>query len=150
VITVGQRVAITEADGPISVRRYGTVSSLIPGQVIVQFDGEVGGRPVTPDRCRAVEIDTVIVEWTGPSSLDLLDDVVLRPRLVDMWLAEAADAGLLVDGVHRLADGLHEGGDAVALAEVVADGRSWVLGARLAVGTATLTVSARRPNRWDF
>jgi hypothetical protein len=144
VIVVGQRVLVVEHDGPMAVTNYGTVSTLIPGHVIVQFDGEHGARPIRPDRCRALDLEAVRITL---SDIDLVAETSLRGRLVDLWLAEVERAAMPAPAVHRLGDGLAEGADAIALAEIVDAGVSLVLGARR--DGDQLVVAARRPNRWD-
>ena len=58
---------------------------------------------------------------------DLLSDPSLRQGLVNLWTAEADQAGLQIRTIEPLGTGVRNGSDAFALAEMRAAGQQWVL-----------------------
>jgi hypothetical protein len=69
---------------------------------------------------------------------------------VALWHAEADSAGLDVDALHALGDGLRDSSDSFALAELTAGGQQYVVRAfRLPNEPGIVRVRADRPNRWD-
>jgi hypothetical protein len=74
----------------------------------------------------------------------------LRRGLVALWHAEADTAGLDVDALHPLGDGLRDSSDSWALAELMAGGQQYVVRAfRQPNEPGFIRVRADRPNRWD-
>lgn len=146
----GDRVRMVAEEDGLPRVRYGRVGAVLPGddRVAVLLDDADEGGGLAVGRAERVAIDTLRLELDGS---DLLVEAELRRGLVDLWLAEAARAGLEVRGVHRLGDGVLDGAASYALAEVVADGKSWVLAAFEPPSHAgRVVVAARHPNRWDF
>lgn len=127
----GDRVrwATVDDDG-FPVSRYGFVggSNGDGTKVAVMLDEELkGDRVVDLDQLAPVTITTVELRLAGG---DLLDDPSLRQGLVNLWMAEADQAGLEIRSIDCLGTGVREAGACYALAEVWAAGRPWVLKAR--------------------
>lgn len=127
----GDRVrwVTVDEDGFPSVR-YGFVggSNGDGTKVAVMLDGELkGDRVVDLEQLEPVTITNVELRLTGA---DLLDDPSLRQGLVNLWTAEADQAGLEIRSIDCLGTGVREAGACFALAEVWAAGRPWVLKAR--------------------
>jgi len=124
----GDRVrwATTDDDG-FPITRYGFVGGLNGDatRVAVMLDGELkGDRVVSLSELAPVEITTVELRLEG---IDLLDDPSLRQGLVNLWCAEADQAGLEIVEIEPLGTGVRESGQCFALAEMRAAGRYWVL-----------------------
>lgn len=120
----------TVDDGGFPVVRYGFVggSNGDGTKVAVMFDGELKGDAVVDlDQLEPVTITNVELRLNGA---DLLDDPSLRQGLVNLWSAEADQAGLEIRSIDCLGTGVREAGACFALAEVWAAGRPWVLKAR--------------------
>jgi hypothetical protein len=112
------------------VVRYGFVggSNGDGTKVAVMFDGELKDDAVVDlDQLEPVTITNVELRLTGA---DLLDDPSLRQGLVNLWTAEADQAGLEIRSIDCLGTEARESGACIALAEVWAAGRPWVLKAR--------------------
>ncbi len=93
------RYATTDDNG-FELVRYGFVGAVSAlGAVIVLFDDELGGDAVNADQLELVDICSVTLKLTGS---DLLDDPILRPGLVNLWRAEADDAGLEISDLHPI------------------------------------------------
>lgn len=124
----GDRVRwMTTGDDGLPLVRYGFVGGLNGDatRVAVMLDGELKGDRVVPQSELApVEIGTVELRLEGA---DLLDDPSLRQGLVNLWAAEADQAGLEIREVSPLGTGVREAGDGFALAELRAAGQQWVL-----------------------
>ncbi len=124
----GDRVRwMTTGDDGLPLVRYGFVGGLNGDatRVAVMLDGELKGDRVVPHAELApVEIGTVELRLEGA---DLLDDPSLRQGLVNLWTAEADQAGLEIRDVSPLGTGVREAGDCFALAELRAAGQQWVL-----------------------
>ena len=97
-------------------------------KIAVMLDGELtGDRVVDLDQLEPVTITNVELRLTGA---DLLDDPSLRQGLVNLWTAEADQAGLEIRSIDCLDTDVPEPDACFALAEVWAAGRPWVLTAR--------------------
>lgn len=124
----GDRVRwMTTGDDGLPLVRYGFVGGLNGDhtRVAVMLDGELKGDRVVPrHELAAVEITTIELRLEGA---DLLDDPSLRQGLVNLWAAEADQAGLEIREVCPLGTGVREAGDCFALAELRAAGQQWVL-----------------------
>lgn len=127
----GDRVRwVTVDEDGFPLVRYGFVggSNGDGTKVAVMLDGELkGDRVVDLDQIEPVTITNVELRLTGA---DLLDDPSLRQGLVNLWTAEADQAGLELRSIDCLGTGVREAGTCFALAEVWAAGRPWVLKAR--------------------
>ena len=127
----GDRVRwLTTGDDGLPLVRYGFVGGLNGDatRVAVMLDGELKGDTViASSELAPVEITTVELRLQGA---DLLDDPSLRQGLVNLWSAEADQAGLEIRAIEPLGTGKREAGDSFALAELRAAGRHWVLKAR--------------------
>jgi hypothetical protein len=112
------------------VVRYGFVGGTNGDgtKVAIMLDGDLkGDRVVDLEQLMPVTITTVELRLDGA---DLLDDPSLRQGLVNLWSAEADQAGLEIRSIDHLGTGVREAGACWALAEVWAAGRPWVLKAR--------------------
>lgn len=146
----GDRVRVeTTADDGFPVVRYGYVGGVtgIDGPVVVMIDGELGGDVIELGDVQPVSITNVELCLAGD---DLMSEPHLRRGLVALWHAEADMAGLDVDALHALGDGLRDSSDSWALAELVAGGEQYVVRAfHLPNEPDIVRVRADRPNRWD-
>jgi hypothetical protein len=145
------RVETTGDDG-FPVVKYGFVGGLTgssehSGPIVVMLDGELGGDVIDPCCVQPVSITNVELRLTGD---DLMTEPALRRGLVALWHAEADSAGLDVDALHPLGDGLRDSSDSWALAELMAGGEQYVVRAFcLPHEPDVVRVRADRPNRWD-
>lgn len=131
--------------------RYGFVGGQTHhcGPVVVMLDGELGGDVVDLDAIQPVSISNVTLKLDGS---DLLDDPELRQGLVQLWHAEAEDAGLQIAAIHPVRSGLgvRDSSEGFALAELMAAGEHYMLRATRCVSEDAVLISATRPNRWLF
>lgn len=142
------RVECVDDDG-LPLVRYGFVGGVAGtnGPVVVMLDGELGGDILDVAELQHVTITTVELCLNGS---DLMTEPLLRRGLVALWHAEADSAGLDVDSLHPLGDGLRDSSDSWALAELVAGGEQYVVRAFHVPNEPELVrVRADRPNRWD-
>lgn len=142
------RVECVDDDG-LPLVRYGFVGGVAGtnGPVVVMLDGELGGDILDVAVLQHVTITTVELCLNGS---DLMTEPLLRRGLVALWHAEADSAGLDVDSLHPLGDGLRDSSDSWALAELVAGGEQYVVRAFHVPNEPELVrVRADRPNRWD-
>jgi hypothetical protein len=146
----GDRVRIeTMADDGLPMVKYGFVGGVAgsDGPIVVMLDGELGGDVV--DLCHVQLVSITNVELCLAGS-DLMYEPHLRRGLVALWHAEADTAGLDVDALHPLGDGLRDSNDSWALAELVAGGEQYVVRAfQLPNEPDIVRVRAHRPNRWE-
>lgn len=146
----GDRVRVeTMGDDGFPVIKYGFVGGVAGsnGPVVVMLDGELGGDILDLSQVQPVSITNVELRLAGT---DLMTDPELRRGLVALWHAEADEAGLDVDALHPLGDGLRDSSDSWALAELVAGGEQYVVRAfQLPNEPEIVRVRADRPNRWD-
>lgn len=141
------RYATTDDDG-FPVARYGFIGGVgsDDGPVVVLLDGELGGSVVDLSCVEPVTICTVALTLSGS---DLLDDPDLRVGLVNLWAAEAEEAGLQIAALHPLGSGLRDSADGYVLAELSSGGEQYSLRASLTPGDLdAVTVRADRPNRF--
>lgn len=124
----GDRVRwVTIDEDGFPVVRYGFVGGANGDgtKIAVMLDGELkGDRVVDLDQLEPVTITNVELRLTGA---DLLDDPSLRQGLVNLWTAEADQAGLEIRSIDCLDSDGREPDACFALAEVWAAGRPWVL-----------------------
>ncbi len=142
------RYATTGEDG-FPLVRYGFVGGEASddGPVVVMLDGELGGDVVELDKIEPVKIDNVVLTLDGA---DLLDDPSLRQGLVNLWRAEAEDAGLQIASLHSIGTGVRDSSEGFALAELSSGGQQYVLRATVCPNQANaINVHADRPNRWE-
>jgi len=116
----------------------------ITGPIPIILDGELAGQYVDPATVQHVAATTVVFVLQGA---DLIDQPGLRKGLVDMWKAEADEAGLDVDALHLL--GAEECGDCEAdgiwcLADLHVGDETYVLRASLVAGDR-VRICAERP-----
>ena len=107
------------------------------------------GDVVDLDTIEQVSICNVTLKLEGS---DLLDDPSLRPGLINLWQAEAEDAGLQIAAVHPLQTGigLRDSSEGYALAELTAAGDQYMLRATRCTTEDAVLIQAGRPNRWIF
>lgn len=131
--------------------RYGFVGGQThdDGPVVVMLDGELGGDVVDLDAIEPVHISNVTLQLGGS---DLLDEPQLRQGLVELWHAEAEDAGLQIAAIHPVQNGLgvRDSSEGFALAELMAAGEQYMLRATPCHNDDTILIAASRPNRWLF
>lgn len=131
------------------VVRYGFVGGATDddGPVTVLLDGELGGNEVDLSLIRPVTITSVELCLAGP---DLLTEPDLRRGLVALWHAEADTAGLDVDAMRPLGDGVPDVSGSWALAELIAGGETYVVRAyQLEHEPEVVRVRAGRPGLVD-
>lgn len=118
----------TTGDDGLPLVRYGFVGGCNGdlARVVVMLDGDLKDDTVVPAaELAAVSITNVELRLRGT---DLLDDPSLRQGLVNLWSAEADQAGLEVRSIEYLGTGVVEiGGSGFALAEIHSGGRQYVL-----------------------
>jgi hypothetical protein len=126
----GDRVRwATTADDGLPIVRYGFVGGANGDhtRVVVMLDGDLAGNTVVDhDQLEPVSITHLALDLDGA---DLLDDPTLRQGLVNLWSAEADQAGLEIHALHCLGTGVRDG-DGYALAELWAGNEQYVLHAR--------------------
>ncbi len=124
----GDRVRwLTTGDDGLPLIRYGFVGGVNgdESRIAVMLDGELKGDTVVPrSEIAPVGIGTVELRLEGA---DLLDDPSLRQGLVNLWMAEADQAGLQIRKIDLLGTGVRSGHDCFALAEMRAAGDHWLL-----------------------
>lgn len=136
----------TLGDDGFPVVRYGFVggSNGDHTRVAVMLDGELKGDTVVDlDQLEPVTITNIELHLNGT---DLLSDASLRQGLVNLWTAEADQAGLEVRSLEYLG---HEGwgtsADGCALAELRSGGQPYILRA-LMPSSGTVCVKADLPH----
>lgn len=142
------RYATHDEDG-FPLVRYGFVGGITDGggPVVVMLDGELGGDVVELDKIEPVHIGNVTLKLDGR---DLIDDTSLRSGLVNLWQAEAEDAGLQIGAIHRLA-AIDETGDddGCELAELSAAGDRYLLRADRCPSEDAILIHCIRSRRWS-
>jgi hypothetical protein len=149
----GDRVRVeTIGDDGLPLVRYGFIGGLVaphgsgghPQAVSVMLDGELGASVIPRCRIQVVSVTNVELRLSGS---DLMTEPDLRRGLLALWHAEADSAGLDVDALHPLGDGLRDSSDSWALAEMVAGGEHYVVRAFQAPGDPD-TVRVSAAHRW--
>ena len=128
-------------DDGLPLVRYGFVGGLNgeASHVAVMLDGDLAGDTVIPiDQLAPVTITNVALCLQGT---DLLDDPTLRHGLINLWSAEADQAGLEIGAVESL-NGTPHPRDQLALANLTAGGQRYVLRATLGPRHGVVTVKA--------
>jgi hypothetical protein len=125
--------------------RYGFVggSNGDHTRVAVMLDGELKGNTVVDlEQLEAVTITNIELHLHGT---DLLSDAMLRQGIVNLWTAEADQAGLEVRSVEYLGEDVWGAStDGCALAELRSGGRHYILRA-LTPTDDMICVKADRP-----
>lgn len=144
----GDRIRVEAmGDDGLPLVRYGYVGGVADreGPVIVMLDGELGGDVIDLSQIKPVTITNIELCLSGS---DLTSEPDLRRGLVALWHAEADSAGLDVDALHQLGDGLRDSDDSWALAELTAGGEQYVVRAFQLPGEPDVVrIRADRPNR---
>jgi hypothetical protein len=126
--------------------RYGFVGGLLGdrGPVVVMLDGDLKNNTIVDrSEIEAVSVTNVELRLLGT---DLLDDPALRQGLVNLWTAEAEDAGLAIGTLTCIGEGVPDSREGYALAELIAGGEQYVLRAiRESNGSDFVRVRADRP-----
>lgn len=148
----GDRVCIRcTGDDGLPLVRYGYYGGCChdDGTITILLDDDVSA--VTMTDSSQVEPVTVTSIELRLAGADLFWDAPLRRGLVDLWRAEAESAGLDIDALHHLGDGLRDSSDSFALAELTAGACHYVLRAICEPNAPeTVRVRADQPNRWDL
>lgn len=148
----GDRVRwVTTGDDGLPLIRYGFVGGTNGdgNRVVVMLDGDLKGDTVIgTEQLEPVSITNVELHLHGN---DLLDDPSLRQGLVNLWSAEADQAGLEVRSVQYLGTGVRDAvSNGFALAELHSGGRQYVLRAIPDhSGPDMVCVRADTPRRWE-
>ncbi|MDW3213587.1 MAG: hypothetical protein R8G01_06310 [Ilumatobacteraceae bacterium] len=115
-------------DDGFPIVRYGFVRGANGDRrrVAVMLDGDLKGDTVVDlDQLEAVTITNIELHLSGT---DLLDDASLRQGIVNLWTAEADQAGLEVRSLEYLGHkGWGSSDDGCALAELRAGGAQYIL-----------------------
>lgn len=142
------RYATQDEDG-FPLVRYGFVGGVADndGPVVIMLDGELGGDVVDLDKIERVSICNVTLKLDGR---DLLDDPSLRPGLVNLWRAEAEDAGLQLGSIRPIptVNGTGDGSDGCTLAELTAAGDPYLLLAERCHTEDAILIHCSRPHPW--
>jgi hypothetical protein len=143
----GDRVRVeTIGDDGLPLVRYGFVGGLLGdrGPVVVMLDGDLKNNTIVDrSEIEAVSVTNVELRLLGT---DLLDDPALRQGLVNLWTAEAEDAGLAIGTLTCIGEGVPDSREGYALAELIAGGEQYVLRAiRESNGSDFVRVRADRP-----
>jgi hypothetical protein len=143
----GDRVRVeTIGDDGLPLVRYGFVGALVGdrGPVIVMLDGDLKNNTIFDlSEIAPVTITNVELRLQGT---DLLDDPSLRQGLVNLWSAEAEEAGLSIGTLTCIGAGVRDSYEGYALAELMAGGEPYVLRAiRESNGSEIVRVRADRP-----
>lgn len=137
-------------DDGFPIVRYGFVGGCNGNgtRVCVMFDSDLKGDTVIEfDQLAPVTILNVELRLDG---CDLLDDPSLRQGLVNLWSAEADQAGLQIRSVSYLGTGVRDAnGHGFALAEITSGGCRYVLRAVPDPAHGTVKVRADVPRRWE-
>ena len=143
----GDRVRVeTMGDDGLPLVRYGFVGELVGhrGPVVVMLDGDLKNNMIA-DLSEIERVTVTNVELRLPGT-DLLDDPALRQGLVNLWSAEAEEAGLSIGTLHCIGPDERDTREGYALAELIAGGQSYVLRAiRESNGSEFVRVRADRP-----
>jgi hypothetical protein len=139
----------TTGDDGLPMVRYGFVGGFAGSHdaAVVMLDGDITGDTVIDlTQLAPVMITNVELRLHGA---DLLDDPTLRQGLVNLWSAEADQAGLEIVSLECLGTGVRDAGNGFALAELWAGSHQYVLRASIGPSPDTVSVRADLPRRWD-
>jgi hypothetical protein len=162
----GDRVRVqSTGDDGFPLIRYGFVGGAAgDGEpVVVMLDDELRGSMVVDlSQIQPVTVTTVELRLDGS---DLLHDPALRQGLVNLWHAEAEQAGLEIDSIHpihsgpigsspidsaHMRSGARDSSEGYALAELVTGGEHYVLRAVCEPNESDVVrVRADRHTRWE-
>jgi len=145
----GDRVRVRrETEDGLPLFQYGFVGGVAApdGPAIVLLDDELGPEVVPFEDIQPIEVTTLELCLPG---LDLCHDAALRRGLVAMWQAEAEQAGLAIECLEPMGDGVRDDVGSWALAQLQAGGERFVLRACLEM-TEPQTVHVRATaHHWD-
>jgi len=142
------RVRRTSEDG-LPLVQYGFVGGVAgpDGPAMVLLDDELGPEVVALADIEAIGVTTLELRLAGT---DLCQDSALRRGLVAMWQAEAEQAGLAVEGLVPMGDGVRDDVGSWALAELHAGGERFVLRASVIVDDPGMVHVRATPHpHWD-
>jgi hypothetical protein len=150
------RIQMTGDDG-LPLVRYGFVGGFVGDPsgndgyegLAVLFDDDLAGDMVIDlSQIEPVTITNVELRLAGS---DLIDDPALRQGLVNLWFAEAEQAGLEIGALHAIGTGVRDSSEGYVLAELMSAGQQYVLRAVCEPNDSDVVrVRADRPNRWDL
>jgi hypothetical protein len=138
----------TTGDDGLPLVRYGFVGGTNGGHthIAVMLDGDLAGDTVVEyAQLAPVSITTVELHLHGS---DLLDDPALRQGLVNLWSAEADQAGLEIRAVVCLGAGVRATSNGYALAELWAGSQQYVLTASADPTADTVKIRADLPHHF--
>lgn len=145
----GDRVRVRRAgDDGLPFHQYGFVGGVAgpDGPAMVLLDDELGPVPIPLHDIEPIEVTTL--ELCLPDT-DLCHDGALRRGLVAMWQAEAEQAGLALEQVVPMGDGVRDDVGSWALAELWAGGERFVLRASLLAHDPECLHVRATPYHWD-
>jgi hypothetical protein len=133
-LRTGDRVRVQQrGEDGIPVYRYGYLDRLDAARTtaIVFLDDDIRATRVPVSDVSTIGITTVeLCVDTVDLFRQLAHESALRERLVARWRDEAERAGLAIEGLVALAEGVHADFDTWALAELHAGGKRFLLRAR--------------------
>jgi hypothetical protein len=137
-----------ETDDGLPLYRYGFVGGIAApdGPAQVFLDDELGEVTVPLSDLEVIEMTTLELCLPG---VDLCQDAALRRGLVAMWQAEADQAGLAIEEVTPLGDGVRDDVGSWALAELRAAGDRFVLRASVGPVDPQMVRVRACPRHWD-
>jgi hypothetical protein len=158
----GDRVRVQSmGDDGFPLIRYGFIGEFVgDGEpVVVMLDDDLRGSMVVDlSQIQSVTVTTVELRLDGS---DLLHDPALRQGLVNLWYAEAEEAGLEIDSIHPIRSASDDGSgpassgaryssEGYAIAELVTGGEHYVLRAVCEPNESDIVrVRADHHSRWD-
>lgn len=141
------RVRCTGDDG-LPLFQYGFVDCIDGprGPAIVLLDDELGAKVVAVDDLEHIAVTTLELCLHG---MDLYHDAGLRRGLVAMWHAEADQAGIAVENLVLMGEGVRDDIGSWALAELCAGGERFVLRASVLANDPDMVHVRAVPHHWD-
>ena len=145
----GDRVRVRRTgDDGLPLFRYGFVGGIATpeGPAIVMLDDELGPEVVPIDDLETIGVTTLELCLHG---MDLYNDAGLRRGLVAMWHAEADQAGIAVENLIMMGEGVRDDIGSWALAELCAGGERFVLRASVLANDPDMVHVRAVPHHWD-
>jgi hypothetical protein len=145
----GDRVRVRrETEDGLPLYCYGFVGALAgpDGPVTVLLDDELGPEIVPLSELQPIGVTTLELCLPG---LDLCHDAELRRGLVAMWQAEADQAGLAIEHLEPMGDGVRDDVGSWALAQLHAGGERFVLRACVEMNEPQSVHVRATPHHWD-
>lgn len=145
----GDRVRVRRTgDDGLPLYQYGFVGGIASpeGPALVMLDDELGPEVVPLEDLQTIAVTTLDLCLHGT---DLYDDAALRRGLVAMWHAEADQAGIAVENLVIMGEGVRDDIGSWALAELSAGGERFVLRASVLANDPDMVHVRAVPHHWD-